>query len=170
MFLSDMLPGTLGLLILSSCGGTCFALVPENVSATAGAIADTPAITIIFCFALKNAVRRLAWAMPFPTDDHRNRCFFFVEHIFFTLFGYYVIAVLPEREAAGSSWLNDSTKCWVQPSYPTPNFYLFYLAKVGAHTEDLVMMAVEWYRHSGTTGDAAPNYSSCRQIKQNQKS
>jgi hypothetical protein len=103
-------------------------------------------------------------ALPFPTDDHRNRCFFFTEHLFFTVFGYYVMAVLPEREAVGSSWLNDSTKCWVQPSYPTPDFYLFYLAKVGAHSEDLVMMAVEWYRHSGTAGDTAPAHSDSKMV------
>lgn len=137
---------------------------PGNVTATDGALADSPAITILFCFSLKNAVRRLAWAVPFPTDDHRNRCFFFVEHIFFVAFGYYVTAILPEQMSEGSSWLNDSKKFWVRPVYPTPDFHLYYLAKVGAHSEDLVMMAVEWYRRARSVGDATPAHSDSKMV------
>ena len=142
---------------------------PGDAPITEAAVTDIPAFAILFCFALKNAVRRIFFALPLPSEAHRDRCLFLLEHVVFAVWGYYVMVTLPELEEPGSSWLHHSIKCWVSPSYPSKAFYMYYLAKVGAHTEDLVMLATSWYLHrqrggNGTNTEAASPHLDSKMI------
>lgn len=67
----------------------------------------------------------------------KQRLFILVEHLLFTLWGYYVIVWLPDADkgdgpshAESSSWLRRSVLCWLPPILPSNAFHLFYLAKV----------------------------------------
>lgn len=121
---------------------------PGDSLATDGVVSDIPAATILFCIALKNAVRRIFMAIPFSVEELRDRYMFVLEHAFFTVFCYYVIVVIPESDSQGSSWLFNSKNFWVSPVYSSGVFYIFYLAKVGTHLEDLIMLATKWYLHN----------------------
>jgi hypothetical protein len=52
---------------------------------------DVGAFSIVLMIALKNAVRRLFMALPLPTQAHRDRLMFLLEHLFFSVWGYYEV-------------------------------------------------------------------------------
>lgn len=111
-----------------------------DMSSTEG-VGDTACWTVIFSVVMKNAIRRIFMALPFPSSEHRDRIFFLLEHLFFASWAYYVLAYLPAEYGVGS-WLATPSLCWVEPSYPFEMFRLFYLVKVGAHVEDLMYLFV----------------------------
>ena len=104
------------------------------------------AAVLLFAF-LKNAARRIFMALPFPSAAHRDRTFFTVEHILWSIWGYYVIVLLPEQERPGSSWLYNGEQIWKLPTFPSESFRLFYMAKTAGALEDLVYRWVAMFNH-----------------------
>lgn len=77
----------------------------------------------------------------------RKRVFFLAEHILFSLLGFYSILYLP----GSSSWYFNPKRCWdFPPTFPSLEFHLFYIAKLGTHVEDVL------YRVSEMVGKARP--------------
>ena len=67
----------------------------------------------------------------------KQRLFILLEHLIFTVWGYYVIVWLPDADKGddpshtpSSSWLRRSVLCWLPPILPSDAFHLYYLAKV----------------------------------------
>jgi hypothetical protein len=76
-----------------------------------------------------------------------------IEHIFFTVWGYYVVVIHPttlqiENEEGQlvtmSSWFYNSIDCWSKIQYPFPMFRLFYHVKIGSHLEDMIYLLITW--------------------------
>jgi hypothetical protein len=116
---------------------------------------DTMWWAVLWFGVIKNAVRRIFFVLPFPTERHRDRLFFTIEHIVWTLWGYYVIYVEPETQAPGSSWLFNHDQIWVMPTFPSKLFHLYYLAKTGGALEDLVYRWVAIANHKKAAAAAA---------------
>jgi len=100
---------------------------------------DTLWATVILFAFIKNACRRLFMALPFPSNTHRERTFFTIEHIVWSAWGWYVLVILPNREdpTGNSSWLYNHEQIWRQPTFPSEQFRLFYMAKTAGAVEDL---------------------------------
>ena len=109
---------------------------------------DATIITILVLIIVKNAVRRLFMVAPLPSQDHKDRWSYLLEHVVFAAWAYYSIVIVPEAQSAGSSWLLNPALCWVKPSYPSDFFQLFYLAKTATHSEDLIYIAYNRYKES----------------------
>ena len=102
---------------------------------------DATLIAIVFCVAVKNAVRRLVMMVPYGSPELQSRVLFFIEHALFALWCYNAVLVEPEAIVSGSSWLRDVRECWTD-SDDTDNFQLFYLAKVGTAVEDVLFICL----------------------------
>jgi len=102
---------------------------------------DSTLIAVVFCVAIKNAVRRLIMMVPYGTQELRSRVMFFAEHIFFAVWCYNAILIEPESITKGSSWLLDVRECW-RNIPDTENFAFFYLAKVGTAVEDVLFILI----------------------------
>ena len=100
---------------------------------------DATLIAVVFCVAVKNAVRRLVMMVPWGTQELRNRIMFFAEHCFFALWCYNAVLVEPEALAAGSSWLVNVRECWRNVA-DSESFRFFYMAKVGTAVEDVLFI------------------------------
>mmetsp|Transcript_14935 Transcript_14935/g.22474 ORF Transcript_14935/g.22474 Transcript_14935/m.22474 type:complete len:278 (-) Transcript_14935:138-971(-) len=99
-----------------------------------------PFASVIGLIILKAIYRKLFSLLPFPTPEHRDRVFFLLEHVFFSIWGYYTTLILPEQQQPGSSWLIYQILVWSRPILPSKEFHLFYLTKVATHTEDMIFM------------------------------
>lgn len=79
----------------------------------------------------------------FSDENTRDRTMFLLEHIIFSIWGYYCIVVLPSHQ---NSWFYRPELIWQMPLYQSQLFSIFYLAKVGTHVEDMIFLAGKWYR------------------------
>jgi hypothetical protein len=103
--------------------------------------------SVILFGVIKNAMRRIFINLPFPSERHRDRTFFTIEHTIWTIWGYYCIQYLPESIVEGSGWLYNHAMIWKSPSFPSDAFQLFYLAKTGGALEDLIYRWVAISNH-----------------------
>ena len=109
---------------------------------------DRALITIVFFIVIKNAARRLFMNFPasyFPTQVHKDRVFFVVEHLFFAMWGWNALVSDPEMQKEGSSWLLYPKRCWEQPPFPSENFRLYYFVKVATSVEDVLYLYLTKY-------------------------
>lgn len=100
--------------------------------------AGSPIAAILVFAVMKNAIRRLFMNFTWLSTEVRTRSFILAEHLFFAMWGWYVLDV-----AAGtSSWLRSPIYCWSAPLYPFELFYLYYQVKVATHCEDVMYLLV----------------------------
>ena len=62
--------------------------------------------------------------IPFPTNTHRERTFFTIEHIIWSAWGWYVLVILPEQAAPGEnkSWLRNEEEIWKGTAFPSGEY------------------------------------------------
>ncbi|KAJ1387908.1 hypothetical protein B484DRAFT_409774 [Ochromonadaceae sp. CCMP2298] len=96
---------------------------------------DRVLVSLLLFAALKNALRRIIMKLParILAPDYHDRVRLTLEHLVFSLWGYYSIVVVPTQN---QSWLYHTVLCWYTPTYPTPGFTLYYIARVAALVED----------------------------------
>uniref|UniRef100_A0A7S3GZQ1 TLC domain-containing protein n=1 Tax=Spumella elongata TaxID=89044 RepID=A0A7S3GZQ1_9STRA len=72
--------------------------------------------------------------------EFRQRIFFFVEHVLFTIWGFICVIYYP----GNSSWYYTPRLCWVYPPHmPSESFHYYYIAKCGTHLEDVLYRMYE---------------------------
>lgn len=113
---------------------------PGNQYFTDAVLSDMPIVTVLLFIGVKNAVRRIFMALPFPSCDHRDRVFLLLDHTIYAIWGYIAVVAIPEDRSPGSSWMLTPILCWSSPPFPLDSFYLYFLAKVASHIEDLGML------------------------------
>mgnify|MGYP000327177642 CR=1 FL=1 len=92
-------------------------------------------IVAVFAKYVARVVFTKSFPQSCPPTELRERMFFLLEHILFSLFGYYSVIHVPGH----SSWYFHPKECWVYPPiFPSQSFHLFYIAKLGTHFEDVL--------------------------------
>ena len=108
----------------------------------------------IFCFVIVKSIFRFIF-MRFlrQSPEVRYRMMIFVEHVFFSIWGFYVVVIHPTtvkvtndegKEVTLQSWFYHSIDCWSPQQYPFPMFRLFYYVKIGSHVEDMFYLMLTW--------------------------
>jgi len=125
---------------------------------------DATFLALVFCVAIKNALRRLVMMVPYGSQELRDRVFFLAEHTFFALWCYNVVVTEPEANKQGSSWLLNVRGCWTDEA-DSEAFRLFYLARSGTAVEDVLFMLITKVfasssSSSGSATSSAPTSSS----------
>lgn len=96
--------------------------------------------TFIFFIGIKSVVRWCFTNFNISTLDVRNKCLFLMEHVVYSVWAYYEIVLVPEKNGP-YSWLLQPPLCWTYPKIPTESFHLFFIIKTATHVEDLLYIA-----------------------------
>lgn len=120
--------------------------------------------SILIKYSLRLSFRTGCGARSSPHNcDIRMRMFFLLEHTAFTVWSFYVIILYPGSD----SWYFAPHLCWVfPPQFPSDNFHIFYIAKVGTHVEDVVFRLYEMWQSHVSVGRSGDNESASKTARQ----
>ena len=97
---------------------------------------------------MKHILRRLFRALPFDLEL-RDRLFFLLEHVVFSIAGSYTVMYAP---GPMRSWFHHPELCWTTAFLKHNHvFHLYYLAKVGSHVEDLLYVIFKVHSQYSST-------------------
>ena len=109
---------------------------------------------IVYFIIAKSAIRNIVMRLPGISPEMRFRIIVLVEHIFFTIWGYYVVIIHPTtlliKNENGQlehmrSWFFHTIDNWSVQQYPFPMFKTFYHAKIGSHLEDMMYLVITYF-------------------------
>lgn len=104
---------------------------------------------LVYFVILKSIARNIFLRIPGISPEMRFRVMILMEHLLFTIWGYYVVVIYPTTLQVENengvlvpmvSWFYHTVDNWIVPQYPFPMFRLFYHVKIGSHLEDLLYL------------------------------
>lgn len=110
-------------------------------------------MNIVYFIIVKSIVRNVFMRLPGVSPETRFRIVILVEHIFFTVWGFYVVVIHPTTLQIVNdngqlepmrSWFFYTIDNWSVQQYPFPMFKTFYHAKMGSHLEDMIYLLLTY--------------------------
>ena len=107
-------------------------------------------VYIVFGVVIKHIVRNIFMTVHLEvlqkSESLRELSLILFEHTLFSAWAYYEVIVYPEFGGKLGSWFYHPSLCWTLPAVPVTGLLsLYYAAKTGTHTEDLLVMLSKYF-------------------------